>query len=90
MSILSNQPWWKLACLAILSAVLFLNTLHLFKADVRFHTDIARDFLVMADIVETNKPTLIGPKSGGISGVFHGPAWYYLNLPFIFPTEILP
>lgn len=70
-----------LVCLGIVMAV---STAHLWQKDILFHTDIARDFLVMQDIVETKKPTLIGPRSGGISGVFHGPLWYYLNLlPFI-------
>ena len=49
--------------------------------DLLFHTDIARDFLVLEQIVKTHKPTLIGPKAGGISGVYHGPLWFYLNLP---------
>lgn len=53
------------------------NTLH-------FHTDIARDFLLMEDMVVTRKPSLIGPRSGGIPGVFHGPLWLYMNLPVFF------
>lgn len=52
----------------------FHNTLH-------FHTDIARDFMLMEDMVVSKKLTFIGPRSGGIPGVFHGPAWLYLNLP---------
>ncbi len=66
-------------CLVAFS--LLLNLFPIFKQDILFHTDIARDFLVMDEIVETKKFTLIGPRSGGVSGVFHGPAWYYLNLP---------
>jgi len=46
-----------------------------------FHTDIARDFLLFDDIVTNHHLALIGPHSGGISGVFHGPAWLYLNIP---------
>lgn len=53
------------------------NTLH-------FHTDIARDFLLMEDMVVIRKPSLIGPRSGGIPGVFHGPLWLYMNLPVFF------
>lgn len=48
---------------------------------IYFHTDIARDFLLIEDIAINKKLTLIGPHSGGIEGVFHGPAWLYLNLP---------
>lgn len=76
---------YKSFCFSCLFILLFLNTLHLWRGDLQFHADIARDFLVMNDMIENHKLTLIGPKSGGISGVFHGPAWYYLNLPlFIF------
>jgi hypothetical protein len=57
---------------------------HLFNGDILFHTDLARDFLVLDDIIQTKKITLIGPRSGGISGVFHGPLWYYINIvPFL-------
>jgi hypothetical protein len=58
---------------------------HLWQGDILFHTDLARDFLVLQEMVETKNPTLIGPRSGGIPGVFHGPLWYYMSLvPFIF------
>lgn len=46
-----------------------------------FHTDIARDFLLMEDIVDNKHLALIGPRSGAIPGLFHGPLWLYLNLP---------
>lgn len=49
--------------------------------NITFHTDIARDFALMDEIITTKKPTLIGPRAGGIPGVFHGPLWLYLNLP---------
>ncbi|MEI6774561.1 MAG: hypothetical protein WCL18_07435 [bacterium] len=52
-----------------------------FHGTIYFHTDIARDFLLIEDIVVNNQITLIGPHSGGIDGVFHGPAWLYLNVP---------
>jgi len=51
------------------------------RGSIIFHTDIARDFLLMEDILISKKPALIGPRSGGISGVFHGPLWLYINLP---------
>ncbi|MCR4326734.1 MAG: glycosyltransferase family 39 protein, partial [Candidatus Roizmanbacteria bacterium] len=53
----------------------------LLKADILFHTDIARDFLLFEDIATNNPLTLIGARSGGIGGVFHGPLWLYLNMP---------
>lgn len=48
---------------------------------INFHVDVARDFLVIRDILQNHKITLIGPRSGGIPGVFHGPLWLYLNIP---------
>lgn len=57
---------------------------HLWYGDVLIHTDVARDLLVLEEMVQTKSPTLIGPRSGGVSGVFHGPLWYYVELlPFI-------
>lgn len=52
----------------------------LLDGNLFFHTDIARDFLLMEDIVDRRHLTLIGPRSGAIPGLFHGPAWLYLNL----------
>ncbi|MGI5826295.1 MAG: hypothetical protein ACOX50_02685 [Patescibacteria group bacterium] len=66
----------------LLFLVIGLLTSHLRNEDILFHTDVARDFLVLEEIVQTKKPTLIGARSGGIPGVFHGPSWYYVNLPF--------
>lgn len=60
---------------SILSAWLVLHN------DIRFNTDIARDFLLLENVADTRKLTLIGPRSGGLPGVFHGPLWLYLNLP---------
>lgn len=57
---------------------------HLWAGDVLFHTDLARDFMVLEEMVETRNPTLLGPRSGGIPGVFHGPVWYYISvIPFV-------
>ncbi len=59
----------------------FLASRWVSDGNIFFHTDIARDFLLMEDIVENKHPTLIGPRSGAIPGLFHGPLWLYLNLP---------
>src|SRR6185437_3226667 len=64
---------------------IYLFSLHLFLGDLLFHTDIARDFLLIQDIAINHKIALIGPRAGGISGTFFGPIWLYLNLPaFLF------
>jgi len=53
--------------------------------DLGYNTDIARDFLILQDAVTTHKLPLIGPRTGGIDGLFHGPLWTWINLPvFIF------
>lgn len=58
-----------------------LSSWQMIRGSIIFHTDIARDFLLMEDILISKKPALIGPRSGGIPGVFHGPLWLYINLP---------
>lgn len=62
---------------------LYLVAQHLLATDLTFHTDIARDFLLMEDIIKTKDPTLIGPKAGGIPGMFFGPVWLYMLIPFM-------
>lgn len=47
--------------------------------DIIFHTDIARDFLLMSEIAQ-KKVALIGPRADW-KGLFHGPLWLYFNLP---------
>lgn len=60
---------------------IFLASWWVINGNIFFHTDIARDFLLIEDIVENKHLTLIGPRSGAIPGLFHGPLWLYLNLP---------
>jgi hypothetical protein len=68
-------------CVTSILYGIYLFSLHLFLGDLLFHTDIARDFLLIQDIVVNHKLTLIGPRAGGIPGTFFGPIWLYLNLP---------
>lgn len=60
---------------------LFLASASVRNGDLNFNTDLARDFLLLENVQETHKLTLLGPRSGGIPGLFHGPLWLYLNLP---------
>jgi len=76
MNRLFTVLFWVSIVVSLLTAIWFV--LH---GTLYFHTDIARDFLLIEDIVVNKKLTLIGPHSGGIDGVFHGPAWLYLNVP---------
>lgn len=68
------------AIIAIITNTIFASwwVLH---GNIVFHTDIARDFLLIEDIVVNRNLALLGPRSGAIPGVFHGPMWLYLNLP---------
>lgn len=63
---------------------IFLFSFHLLNGDLLFHTDIARDFLLIQDIVVNHKLALIGPRAGGIPGTYFGPIWLYLNIPAFF------
>jgi len=62
---------------------IFFSTLFSFwfaiHNDLNFTSDIARDFLLFNEIY-VKKIVLIGPKSS-VAGLFHGPAWLYLNFP---------
>lgn len=84
-SLLAKIPPLQLSLL-IFGVIIILYNLYLcatavLHGDVGFNTDLARDFLLLEDIVKNHTVPLIGPRSGGIPGVFHGPLWMYLNLP---------
>ncbi|RJQ35824.1 hypothetical protein C4559_06340 [Candidatus Microgenomates bacterium] len=74
------NPIVILSALVIIVSTFFASWFAI-HGDIVFHTDIARDFLLMEDVVRVKPLTLIGPRSGGIPGVFHGPAWTYFNVP---------
>lgn len=59
---------------------IFFGAWTVINKDLFFHTDIARDFLILEEIVTKKRLTLIGPRAG-VPGLFHGPLWPYLNLP---------
>lgn len=60
---------------------ILLSTYWLINGDIHYDVDVSRDLLVIDDIVKNGRFTLLGPRSGAIPGIFHGPAWFYLNLP---------
>lgn len=74
-------PIVKYLLFVVVAIGVYFACLFAFHGDIVFHTDIARDFLLMEDVVKNKPIILIGPRSGGIPGVFHGPLWTYLNLP---------
>jgi hypothetical protein len=63
-----------------LAASLFFASWCILHGTIHFQGDLARDFLLFEEIAVTRKPVLIGPRTSML-GVFHGPAWLYLNLP---------
>lgn len=65
----------------VILIALILNSWYVIHGEIIFHTDIARDFLLLQETVSKLKPPLIGPRAGGVSGLFHGPLWLYINLP---------
>jgi len=57
--------------------------LYLLPTNLFFGPEQGRDLLVVRDMVDGNKFTLIGAKTD-IAGVFHGPLFYYLAaIPFL-------
>lgn len=64
--------------------VVFINILlaswNILHGDLRFNADIARDFLLYDELSQKGI-ILIGPRASGLSGLFHGPLWIYLNYP---------
>ena len=67
--------------LILIAVQVYLSSWLIFKGDVYFNEDIARDFLIIEDIVTNHHITLIGPRTLAVGGLFHGPLWLYVNLP---------
>ena len=72
--------WYWLGIVGLIFCLL-LSARSIIDGNVLFHSDIARDFWLIKEVVDTKKLTLIGPRSGGIEGMFHGPLWIYINIP---------
>ena len=65
-----------------------LRSVEVLNRNFLFGYDQGRDYLAVKDIVDNRNPTLIGPEVGagyaGLSGIFHGPYYYYsLVLPYL-------
>lgn len=72
----------------IVTVVLFVAALNvllsswwLLHGNLIIKFDISRDLMIWYDLIFNKHLILIGGHSGTINGVFHGPLWYYLNLP---------
>lgn len=77
---------WQYLVGALIVFNVLLSSWWLINKDIHYNMDVARDFLVLKEIVETKKLTLIGPHSS-LGGIFHGPLWYYISLPAFFLTK---
>jgi hypothetical protein len=73
---------FKAILLAAIILPVILSCWWVIQGDINFSSDIARDFLLFSEI-EQKGIVLIGPKSS-VMGLFHGPAWLYLNFPAYF------
>lgn len=59
----------------------FLRFQGVFTLSFAFTYDVGRDMIAVASIVNNHKLPLIGATTG-LPGVFYGPWWYYLLVPF--------
>lgn len=59
---------------------IFLSAYWLLQGDIHYDRDVARDFLVVDDMIRNQHLTLLGPRSS-IPGLFHGPLWFYIHIP---------
>ncbi|QQS44093.1 glycosyltransferase family 39 protein [Candidatus Roizmanbacteria bacterium] len=75
------QKLYRALFFILLTVIIIFSAWPILHGNIDFHTDIARDFLLLDDVYYNKNITLIGPRSGGIPGVFHGPLWLYVNLP---------
>ena len=86
MKIITLLNKWHYLVITLIVLNIFLSTWWLINGDIHYDVDTARDFSVLKEIIQTHAVTLIGPHSGVVGGVFHGPLWYYINLPAFFVT----
>lgn len=73
----------KISALLLVLINLVLASWYIVHGDIVFNADIARDFLLLDEIL-LKKFILIGPRASGLPGLFHGPLWLYLNFPAYF------
>lgn len=84
--ITQTKKIWRYFIGALIVLNIFSSSWWLMNKDIHYNTDVARDFLVIKEIVETKKLSLIGPHTS-LGGIFHGPLWYYISLPAFFLTK---
>jgi len=82
MKIFEKQKIFLLLVLFVFLWGFLLRVVEVANGNYLFGFDQGRDYLAAYNIVENNKLTLIGAEVGagsaGLSGLFHGPGYYYL------------
>ena len=79
-----KQPFFILSLIFIFA---FFFRWYLMPGNLFFGPEQGRDMLVVRDIVDNHKFTLLGPRTETI-GVFYGPAYYYLmSIPYLFTSD---
>lgn len=73
--------WYDWIGVGLIVLGLVLSSWYVMHGDIIFHSDIARDMVLMQEAVTNHRPSLLGPRTGAIPGMFHGPAWLLANLP---------
>lgn len=76
----------KVFLILILALSLVLRILFLWKYSASFTYDQGRDLLEIREMVVLKKIRLIGPTTS-LHGVFSGPFWYWMGLPFYLLTN---
>lgn len=76
-----NLPF--IALVGILFLFILIRIKSLQFQTVGYTYDQGRDFLKVAEMITSKRPTFIGPTTG-INGLYHGAWWYYvLTMPFL-------
>jgi hypothetical protein len=73
--------FFTLITLVLLGFQVYFSSWLNIKGDVFYNEDIARDLLLIEDIIRNHHLGLIGPRISVAGGLFHGPLWIYLNIP---------
>lgn len=80
-----EQQFWSFQQVVIFTSLviffLLLRILPVWGGNFPFQYDNAKDSLIMMDMWSQKDPALVGPTTS-IPGLFYGPFWYYLALPF--------
>ncbi len=69
--------WTKIIFVALLAVFVYLRIDPILNHTVPYTYDQGRDFQKAMEMIDSGRPTFIGPTTG-IMGIFHGAWWYYL------------